>query len=81
MQCWLANPDDPTNSTYIVCEHVGNDFLGNDLWRRSDMDCPQNTIFYEEIGNCLDVCWTDETINEMCRAVEQGYLGFLSYEY
>ena len=66
-QCWLANPDDPTNSTYIVCEHISYD-----VWRRSDMDCPENTIFYEEAGDCLDVCWTDETVNEMCRAVEQG---------
>ena len=37
------------------------------------MQCPEHTIFYEELGECLDVCWTDETINEMCRAVEQGW--------
>ena len=64
MQCWLANPDDPTNSTYIVCEHIAGD-----IWKRSDMDCPKHTIFYEDVGDCLDVCWTDETIVEMCGAI------------
>ena len=67
----MGNPEDPTNSTFIVCEA-----LGSGIWKRSDMQCPERTIFYEELGECLDVCWTDETINEMCRAVEQGRTGF-----
>ena len=67
VQCSLANPADPTNTTYIVCED-----LGSGIWKRSDMQCPANTIFYQDVETCLDVCWTDETINEMCRAIEQG---------
>ena len=63
-QCSLANPEDPTNSTYIVCED-----LGSGVWRRSDMQCPGQTIFYQDVGQCLDVCWTDETVDEMCRAI------------
>ena len=63
-QCSLANPEDPTNSTYIVCED-----LGSGIWRRSDMHCPDQTIFYQDAGQCLDVCWTDETVEEMCRAI------------
>lgn len=66
-QCSFANPEDPTNSTYIVCEA-----LGSGIWSRSDMQCPGETIFYDDIGVCHDVCWTDETINEMCLAVEEG---------
>lgn len=52
----IANPDDPTNRTFIKCIDDGKDGWSGALWT-----CPDDTFFSEVFGNkCWWYCYEDE---------------------
>jgi hypothetical protein len=59
-ECYLAHPYDISNSSFIVCV-----YLGDGQWQADEIKCPGNTVFYEDMKKCWDVCWTDPGVEEV----------------
>ena len=53
----MANPNDPSGSTYISCSEEGAGTL---------QECPWDTYFYEEMGFCDFDCWRDQNTDVTC---------------